>query len=249
MASIEDLNRKILLDGTPRLLYCPEIGSETKSRITEVREFLDENREYSFILYFNHISYNDPAVAAHIAERIDPHHTRHLLAPASFSHTDPDDPKSKGFSFLVEMAKKCGVEIIRVIQSYQVNNPKYGYTEEQARSTYMDLMRRLKQLRSEGVPTGFMISPEGHRSETGEMILAQPGVVAAGRMLAPVIYVPVGVSYLGKYDRDTINIGRRVRLSVGEVTTQTDPKVYPSVEELMYKLALTLPEEMRGVWK
>jgi len=245
----EDIKRRILLETVPSLFYRPEIDNNSIEKLEYIKDFLKENSKYSFIAYFNHISYNDPAIAAYIAEKIDPQHNRHLIAPASFSHTDPDDSKSKGFTFLIDLAKQSKIEIVRVIQSYQVNNPKYGYTEAEANKTYRDLMRRLKELQKSETPTGMIISPEGHRSESGKMILAESGILGAGRMLAPILYVPVGINYFGKYDRDTINIGRKVKISIGEPTAQIDPKNSPSLDELMYKLAETLPESMRGIWE
>jgi len=52
-----------------------------------------------------------------------------------------------------------------------------------------------------------------------------------------------------KYSRKGFNIGKKMRINIGEVVIQDDPKIYPTVEELMKNLAVVLPEEMRGVWR
>jgi len=68
-------------------------------------------------------------------------------------------------------------------------------------------------------------------------------------VLAPVIYIPLAITYAGDVDRNKMNIGRKMKLDIGEITVQESPREYPTVEELMKKLAAALPEEMRGIWK
>jgi 1-acyl-sn-glycerol-3-phosphate acyltransferase len=167
----------------------------------------------------------------------------------SYSHTDPDIPKQRVSAFLAKGLSGCGIETLRVIQTYQVNNPEYGYTEEQAKETYWKALHRLKELRTANIPTGVIISPEGHRSDDGQLKKGETGIVAAGRLLAPVIYVPMAIVYEGEYGREKMNFGKKVEIKIGEVTIQEDAKTYPTVEVLMRKLAASLPLEMRGVWK
>ncbi|HAI22663.1 TPA: hypothetical protein DCP77_02350 [Candidatus Collierbacteria bacterium] len=248
MTRVEDGNRKFLFDGITELFYSPEIMSGAKEKIEMVREFLEENPEYSFVLYFNHISFNDPAVLVHVANLLNPKGEWHLLVPMSYSHVDTKSVKGFLSSLGMNVVKACGIEAIPVVQTYQLNNPRYGYTAEEARQTYVNYVHRLKELKRSNTPTGVLISPEGHRSDTGKMMVAESGMVAAGRLLAPVVYVPLAVSYEGKFKRDGINIGKKMWINIGEVTVQENPREYPSVEELMKKLAVALPEEMRGVW-
>jgi len=249
MTRIEDCNRKILFDGVTNLFYTPEMRPEAKEKIEQVTEFLEENPGYNFVLYFNHISFNDPAILMHVANLINPKSTRHLLVPTSYSHIDTKNFKGALSELGMKVVRGCGIEIVPVVQTYQINNPEFGYTEEEARQTYVNLVNRLKELKGSNTPTGVLISPEGHRSDTGEMIGVGSGMVAAGRLLAPVIYVPLGISYEGKYSRKGFNIGKKMRINIGEVVIQDDPKIYPTVEELMKNLAVVLPEEMRGVWR
>lgn len=250
MTRTEDCNRKFLFDGVTGLLFSPEVKPEAKEKIELVAEFLKENPEYGFILYFNHISFNDPAVLVHAANLINPDSSRKLLIPASYSHIKDKNFLGKLANFGKSVFEGCGIEVLPVIQSYQINNPKYGFTESEAKDTYSNFIRRLKELKTANTPVGVLISPEGHRSETGGLIEAGSGMVAAGRLLAPVIYVPLALEYKkGKYNRDGINIGRKMTVNIGDVTVQENPKDYPTVEDLMKKLAGALPEEMRGIWK
>ena len=246
MTRSEDCGRKFIFDGVTNLFYSPETKPGAKEKIEQIAEFLEENPEYNFVLYFNHISFNDPALVVNVADRLDPKHKKHLVTMMSYSHTDPDDSKHRIFAFMAKGLEKCGIEGIRVIQKYQINNPEYGYTEEQASLNYIKSMRRLKEM--QGKPTGVIISPEGHRSDTGQLMEGESGMVAIGRVLAPIVYIPLAISYEGSYQRNTINIGKKMWINIGEVVVQDDPKVYPTVEELMQNLAAALPEEMRGVW-
>ena len=244
----ENLRRDILTGLLPEIAYRIHISEENRSHIKEVKNQLIGNPALNFILYFNHISYNDPLLAAYIVQQIDPKHSRHLIAPASYSHTNPDNPTNRGFSLMIDEAKRCGIEIVRVIQAYQVDNPKYGYSKNQAQTTYHAWMRRLKELRASGIPTGCLISPEGHRSDDGILGAGESGILATGRFLAPVIYIPLGISYNGDYKRSGLNIGKKINLVIGETVVQNEPRDYPNLGDIMSKLAVTLPSNMRGEW-
>jgi len=247
LKNLERARKCVEIDLLPSLLYRINKTEETNGRIKNLAEILTDRQDLSYILYFNHASYPDPLFAAHTAQLIDPRQTRPLLIPASFSHTDPDNPQSRVFSFLINEAKHCGIEIIRIIQAYQVNNPEYGFNEIQARATYKDLVKRLKELKNAGT-VGCLFSPEGHRSETGELQTAEKGIVHIGKFLSPIIYVPLGISYEGKYKRSGLNIGKRVSLSIGKTIIQEHRNDAPTTDELMRNLAETLPSEIRGPW-
>jgi len=245
---MEHIRRSLELGILPELAYRIRFSEKDAERIETISAFLEERTDYSFIIYFNHISYNDPLLAAHLLEKIDKNHSRYLIAPASYSHTEPGNKFSKFFMKMTNEAQRCGIEIIRVIQTYQVDNPEYGYTIEQAQRTYKNWMRRLKDLHGEGRSVGVIISPEGHRSEGGVLGEAEKGMVASGRLVAPVLFIPVGIFYEGEYQRSKFNIGKTVRLSIGEVFAQESVKEGPELNLLMHNLAMTLPEEMRGCW-
>lgn len=244
----ENLRRDILIGILPEILYRINISDTDRAKIKEIKDQLSNSPGLNFILYFNHISYNDPFLAAHLAQKIDPQHSRHLIAPVSYSHTIPDNPANKGFSFMVKEAKRCGIELVRVIQAYQVDNPKFGYTKDQAQVTYRAWMRRLRELRSSETPTGCLISPEGTRSDDNTLGAGESGILATGRFLAPVIYIPIGISYSGDYKRSNLNFGKKVNLAIGNITAQNNPRESPSLDAVMSNLARALPSNMRGEW-
>jgi len=231
----------------PSLLYRINKTKETNTRIKNLAQILTDQPDLSYILYFNHISYNDPLLVAHISQQIESRQTRPLFIPASFSHTDPDNPKNSVLSLLINEAGRCGIEIARVIQAYQVDDPGYGFSEVQARATYWALVKRLKELRNMGA-VGCLISPEGHRSETGELQAAENGILHIGRLLLPVVYIPLAIYYKGKYKRGGLNIRKEVSLSIGETIIQKQRNKTPTIDELMQNLAEILPFKMRGSW-
>lgn len=254
----ENFSTRPMLDKITRLLYQPEINEESQKRIQEIKDFLKNNHEYIFIIYFNHISLNDPAVVLHLAEQISPEgHNQHLLAPVSYSHADTSKLEGKIFQSFNHLINKASIETVPIIQNYQIDDEKYRYTQNQADATYFKYLRRLKELKKSNIQIGVLISPEGHRSEDGQLSEGEKGVIATGKILAPVVYVPAGIHYinikdakeLGNYKRNSFNPGRKMAINVGEITQQEHYKDEPSLEELMKKLALALPEKMRGVWQ
>jgi len=244
---LERARRYVEIGLVPRLLYRIDKTEETRGRIKNLAETLTNRQDLSYIILFNHASYPDPLFATHMSQLIAPGQTRPIIAPASFSHTDPDNPKSRIFSLLIKEANRCGIETVRVIQTYQVNNPEYRFTETQAYTTYKTLIRRLKELKKTG-PVGCIISPEGHRSETGKLQAAEKGILLIGKILSPVIYVPLGIFYKEGYKRSGLNFGRRISLSIGETIIQEQRNDTLTTDELMQILAETLPPEMRGPW-
>jgi len=249
MAKTEHLFDRSMLDNLSKFFYAPQIDIETQNRIEIIKDFLEKNPQYNFIIYFNHISYNDPAIALHAAEKITPaDQHRHLLVPISYSHSEKNSVGGKLVDLFTNFIGNLDIETVRVIQNYQINHPKYNYTADKAKATHYQYLRRLQELKKSATPTGILISPEGHRSEDGRLAKAESGIIANGRILAPVIYVPVAISYQGKFKRSSINLGKKMIMNIGEISKQEKAKEYPSLEELMQKLANALPEEMRGIW-
>lgn len=250
----EGRRRKIEIGLFPRLVYRMSFAEQTEERIGDLSQMLSARPDLSFVMYINHISYDDPVFAAHIIQRTDPGQTRKLIAPASYSHTNKGDHRNSALAFIADEARRCGIDVIPIIQKYQIDDPKYGFTEEQARETYQKLVEKLLEIRAAKIPTGCIISPEGHRSKKNEkgvacMGEAHDGILYIGKKLAPVVYVPVGIWYQGKYERDIPNIGRRVNLSIGEMVVQETRHDGPTLDTLMHNLAMAIPPEMRGQWR
>lgn len=246
---LREISRRLLLEKLPETVYRIEMSEEDKAKLKALESFFLERPEMSFIVYMNHISYNDPLLVAYVMEKIDRAKPRHWLVPTSYSHTDKDNIRSKDFLTMVNGARKLGFDIVRVVQTYQIGDPEYGYTSELAMSTYKEWLRRMKGLKEQNVPIGMLISPEGHRSEDGSLAEFQNGIIAAGRILAPVVYIPLAISYPDEYDRNGLNLLKKVNLALGNVVIQEGRGDSPSLDDLIRNLVLELPEHMRGRWQ
>jgi 1-acyl-sn-glycerol-3-phosphate acyltransferase len=239
--------RKFLVDTLPKILYKVNISKINQEKINEIRNTLDENQNLNFIIYLNHVTYFDPLYAGHIINKLDPEGKRHIVAPISFSHTQ-SKTKDSTLKMMMGLAEVCKLETVRIIQAYQVNNPKYGYTQEQANITYKKFFNRSKELKNENIPTGMIIFPEGTRSQNGELGEAEKGITLLAKILEPVLLIPVGICFDNEYKRSGLNLGKSLNLEIGETYLYEKGKDKKDIDFYMNKLAETLPEKMRGKW-
>lgn len=98
-----------------------------------------------------------------------------------------------------------------------------------------------------GLPLGFF--PEGHRSETGAMIRAHPGVALVAKR-AGVPIVPVGVigtkgARLGAFWRRDVTFRFGEPFDAKEIAAGDDQA---ATDAIMRRVAALLPSEMRGVY-
>lgn len=240
---IEIFKRNIVAGILPNVLYRTEIGKETDAKIEALNDLMIREPKLSYVIYFNHLSYNDPLFAAYISHRIDPKGSRHLLVPVSYSHSDSENSRSKKYIALLELARQCGVENQRIVQSYQVDNPHYGYTRELAQSTYKAWIKRLDQLAKAEISVASYISPEGHRSDDGKLgPWEEGGLNILSRHLKRVAFIPLALDYPEPFSRDSLNFGSRISLSLGHIFIQETPRDLPGGEYLMKNLAAELPD-------
>jgi len=246
---LKNKNRNLLIDFLPRIGYKINISENTWQKIEEIKDFLDKNKEVSFIGYFNHICYSDPLLAGHIIDKIDPKMSRHIIAPISYHHMKSKNIGDSTLKMMQGLANWCDVETIPVIQAYQVRNPeKYGYTAEQANITYKKLFNRIGDLRKNNIATGFIISPEGTRSQNGVLEDAEKGMILIGKMLEPVLFIPIGISYNQEFKRNRLNFGKSLNLEIGETYFYEKGGDKKDINFYMKNLAEILPENMRGKW-
>lgn len=139
---------------------------------------------------------------------------------------------------------------VRIIQSYQVENPAYGYTITQAFKSYRQLYQVIGK---DPKSTDLIISPEGHRSEGGTLQKGEEGIKNLAQKLFPCILLPIGIVYPDGFDpktiRDSLNFNCRISLVICQpISYEEDFSQVKPYEEIMRNLALILPPEMRGFW-
>lgn len=221
--------------------------------LDETREYLTRNPNDNLIVYFNHLAYDDPAfVFTYHEKMLDPEGARRRLVVATHWHTKLfNNPifalSATASSFFYETM------FLRIVQKYQVGVDKYGYTEKEALGTYRRLMKKLQSVRREKQPITFFIAPEGHRSEIGRLDLRffGNGILHIGKNLAPVVYLPLGISYPDGFSRDQLNfrkstIEKRVVVEPGKPFYQPDSKHAPDLPCLINNLNNALPQEFQS---
>jgi hypothetical protein len=243
--------QNIALEALPKIVYKINITNDTVRRLSEIQSsMVEENNEKNVIIYFNHQAYNDPIFFALIANILNEKNSHQIFAPVSDWHSNITKAKNIKFSLMIQAAKFVGVKIAPIIQSHQVDKAEFGYSSSDALISYLHLYRQLNEVTKNNQKIICLISPEGHRTETGALMDdIQEGIIAIGRKLTPVVYVPLGITYHNNdFDRNGYNIRRRVTLTIGDVITQTGKNDLPTIGILMHNLAETLPQNLRGKW-
>lgn len=244
-------NRERWLKQLPEsIFFWPTISKEDRAQIENFRELLAKNPTLNVVLYFNHTSYVDPLYAGYIANLIDPEMTRELIAPMSYYHTENKNWQEivKNYPILAikNKAEDCGIIISRIIQSYQVDNPKYPYTKEQAYKINKEFPQTIRQKQKEGKSLIIMISPEGHRSK-GSLIKAETGMAMVGQ-ITNALYIPIGIDYKGITTRVGFHIGETI-IKIGQVTKHNpNNNLDDQTKILMKNLADVLPPKRKGYY-
>lgn len=229
----------------PEKLYKIDISTSTKEKIEEIKKFLIDNPKTNCLYYFNHITYSDPLLIGHIVDKIDPNKTQPIIIPVSYSHTDPQKIKNIPSVAMIKLANACGVNTVRVIQNYQINNPLFNYDEILAKKINMNLFQELKKYKKSETPFALAISPEGHRSDTGILGEPETGMLSIARFIEPVLFIPIAIHYDEKYNRNSVNLGKKLSLEIGEKYF-SDGQERKDIDFYMNNLALALPPQMRG---
>lgn len=239
--------RDIVTEGLPLVLYRVKVDDESKKKLENIKKSIDQERRFNLVFYFNHTTIADPLFAGMMAVRANP--KGQIVAPVSYSNTE-DRPENKKTIAMTRIIEACGAKTFRVIQTYQIDNPEYGYDSKTAMKQNMSFIRGLKQISEEKRthPISLIISPEGHRSEEGFLQKAESGMVGAGSILAPTLYVPIGIDFENGIDKG-MNLFKRVNLTIGDTYFQErGGKEDNPLDKLMKNLAMALPESRRGVY-
>jgi len=233
-----------------RLINTVEIPTESLTRLEKTKDILQNNPDMSVVAYANHPSYNDPVHAVPVVLSLDPDGLRHWIILASYSHTDEKDPKNRPFKLMTDTAEShYGIEPIRVVQTYQIDNPKYPeITPELAFSVNIAFKRRMDELSKNKQPVGVIVFMEGTRSTDNGILndrMEKGGIAIIGRLFHPTLYQPFGI--FGNMKRG-INLGKEYCIQVGVPYIQQTISDEPIFTTLIHNLADTLPIEKRGKW-
>lgn len=230
----------------PRLLYKTKLTPEVNKQIKETKKFFKKNPKWNLIVAQDHLSEDDALFGGYIASRIDPKNSRYTFAPIGAFHIKRKEGEKKSKKVLMsEIVERCGVETIPVVQSYQLDNPEYCFTREDAFEKGKFFVRRMKSLIESKKPLTCIIMPEGHRSDDGNLGKAEKGIETIAKNLRPVRIISLGISSPDNLNRDKLNFGKRINLDVGEII-DCDLGEKVDVDDIMRNIAKAVPPEMRG---
>ena len=231
----EKICREIVTRVVPPILWRISIDPESKEREKAIKKILKERKNLNAFIYFPHFAAIDPGVFAGILQRVNPKGL--IVAPMSHYNTE-NRPENKKFLLMTKIVKACGVETHRVVQT---TSHKSNYTALEALRINMPYFARLKELgkydkKGRRIKVSLTMSPKGTRSKTGSLDGSGNGMIEAATLIAPVLLIPLGMHYEGEVDKNGLNRGIRVNLSIGEPYLQEGKTDKPSTDELIRRL-------------
>jgi len=237
--------------------FNPKLSPESLLNLEQTVQSLEEDRNLSLIIYFNHITLSDGPLAFWLYRKyIDPKLERNSIVPAAYGHMNKK--KDPVISRLAPIGSYVlDLNFIPVVRSYDE-----GVDDDLAFSSHIELLRNIKKQ----IPCDLLIAPEGHRSDTGEMQKGEMGLVKLARLMSPLIALPVGIipSDYSSYDeyglveervinrglnlggQFTLSVGKGFKINRGDLTRDNMEERF---DMLMRNLASQLPENMQGHYR
>lgn len=224
---------------------------ESQQSLSLQRQHLHEG---SIVIYFNHLTQDDPFLIGALAFRSFGGRITGAVAPIGVKHIVQAREKKRLRQLLLTLTPPFfGIELPPAPQPYYtLENPPRELTPGAMNRNLVKLGRKIL-----GKPGGlFLIAPEATRSHDSKLQPAHSGIGHLHRYGPAVRYAPWAVIPLEPIDREG-GLGK-VRLSIGAARTQEEilsawkQNGYSQEVELkdilMYELAAHLPNAMRGVY-
>jgi hypothetical protein len=224
------------------------------------------------VVIFNHTATDDPLIIYQIIHKAAPERMNNVIVPVSESHAK--FKKFPAYSALVKIGNQLwGFETPQVVQSYRLRTE--GGVDDGLSQKSSQLGKSLFRLIDAKLFSGplLMLSPEGHRSESGTLLPAEGGVGVIAQLMQKQVsksllqegyFLPIGIRIAGFEGKKIYyNPLKRpfVECTIGEPITSenavscggfadSDAKSDPRVisHYLMSQVARLLPEEMQGVY-
>lgn len=224
-----------------------------KENLTSLQEHLKEG---SLLVYFNHLSFVDPALVLKvILENFD---LSPSCPPAIFTSQKHLDPERKIIYQLQTLIMKGaaaakGFELLPIVQEYD----RSSY-QDYDKINFASIRKALRVLSSPGGVV--LIAPEETRSKTGTLQEAKEGIEVIFKSKSVqrnTLALPIGVSgtekihqpgrfWLNPFTQVTLMVGKP--LSYEEVKNDAETLELPIKDVFMLKLARLLPENYWGFY-
>ncbi len=245
------------------------LGYELTTINPENLDILNQRPKNPAVIYFNHAAQDDALVTVSFLHNHAPERLKKVVMPVSQHHLQFKNFAS--YSLLVRLGKgSAGFLMPDVVQSYRRRGENLG---NDAREKALALDLRLAHILKESLADGYLIiiSPEGHRSDTGSLYPGEGGVGVIARLMQSLgkkgeiengYFIPLGLIFqagrqLGRYYNPivkpslTISVGSPIDYETVLKQSGKKHEVKGAVAAshfLMERLAGLLPEHMRGVY-
>lgn len=242
MTLVDKARHTLLSEVVPRGYHL--IFEDPAAHLNEVSRILLDDQDTTLILAANHTMQLDLlyllALHAQIEKQVG-HRPVTGISSAWHKANDPQYSRDLNYGRIL-----LGTKDIEVVQAYRAGETKRT-----------ELLRKLihdvESVRGETL----VVLPEGHRSETGAMQQGETGIAHLASMLKPSLVLPIGIIPQGSRiaeARSSFLHPQPAILRVGQPLLISKEQGFNKLERqelfetIMYGIAETLPEEMRGVW-
>lgn len=233
-------------------------------------DVLQKGPDSPCVLYFNHTVPDDPILSILLIQSNAPQRINNLIIPVSEHYM-----QFRNF-FMYASAVRIGrsfggIEMPEIVQSYRKRGDGRESLQSKSESLNLTLVRLFSKKMSKG-PV-ILISPEGHRSDSGSLLPAETGIGSLAKLMQNAkmrgeidngYFIPLAIVIKDRRDPDLLNFSFKgkpeVKLTVGEaidvdkVITESrqlgpDTKQAGAISHyLMSRLAGLLPPQMRGFY-
>ena len=259
--------RELFLQGFERLA---SLGYELTVQNPQYFDILRKEPQNPAIVYFNHTTQDDPVLAVTLLQKYLPERLMNVVMPISEYHAQ--FRKFKRYWAMTNIGKTfAGFSMPKIVQSYR-RRREAGEPYDQKKALALDL--QFMHLLKERLPTGCLaiISPEGHRSDTGTLLPAEEGAGAIALLMMRLkdrgelengYFLPLGIvmeDFRGSDLHYNLKQKARLTITVGKpldveavVTDESTGSHRGDVSRishfLMETLTEILPERMHGVYE
>ncbi|MCA9371267.1 hypothetical protein KC726_00030 [Candidatus Woesebacteria bacterium] len=224
---------------------------QTPDGDVDLCDYLGQHPEIALLLAANHISFPDPGFLLRLhSHLIDPHGQRNLFVPVSHWYYNlRNNPLYYG---MIELGKYVyGYHEQPIVQSYMVNEAVSEITGKEyppsvAKSLLRQLITEVREWKETEYKTALVL-PEGTRSKNRTMQKAEEGVRSFIKHWSPIVVLPCGITYVNDNGSRGPNLFQHPQCIVGDPFLIEDGRGY-QVDDLMFKIAALLPEDMRGYY-
>ncbi|MEM5799531.1 MAG: 1-acyl-sn-glycerol-3-phosphate acyltransferase [Candidatus Aenigmatarchaeota archaeon] len=216
-------------------IYKIEISPENEKNLNSVKDVVTHS---SLIVYFNHISLDDPVIVLYLLVKYCGDKINDIYAPESRKHFE--FTRSPLNAIFLRFGSLLGFKLYPVVQHYDKINYSKGEQQKLLSRFYRDTKKGLSE-----IGNVLLIAPEGTRSPNGKLQQAQKGIEKISQSIENTYFLPIGLYWENNQGSRNYNFGRKYIVNVGKPFFNNG---HYSADSLMKILASYLPKDMRGLY-